>query len=849
MIPIPSRLYNAAVGGHVAGADQIIDDKTGLTLDKIAGSALEEKEYISSSNNGMGRVILRKNLLEGINTLTQNMINKSNTIYIIQYDFILGENITVPDNCVLEFDGGSLSNGNIVFNNTKLIGEIQILCSISGTVKNNYISPHYFGLYYNDNTKGTENVAILNQTITVAAASGAKTIIDDGIIYIDVVKDEHEWLQERKPTINVPNNAIIELSEKSIIVVNPNNYKGYCVFLCEKVDNVIIKGGTLIGDVVEHIEVENSGEFGFGIEIAGSSNITISNMVIKNMWGDGIILDSSDNTTRINNSNITIINTKCLCNRRQGLSLCSGINVNIEKCAFNETGKLKKIAPAAGIDIEPGLSYQIVDNIVINNCEIRNNVGDDSASSIGANISGWFNTNNGVNSENIKKISIINTDLTSDNNIGVARLVGKDIYINNCRFNGIKFTLSEDKLGTVEIHSSSINYAEITSNYFKAISFNNCQFNHSEAYASGMFNWIGAEMNSIYFNSCLFRINNSPVVVENWGGGAYAEKFYMFNPAIVNEGDDANYAVGYHRINMINPYFLNCKIGTYMKIDTNSNPFALKTYNNKFSKNSLDFENGKLLVVKDNEGTVVDVYGYSDLIRKGSNGEHPTTMQANDVGFMYYNLSYKKFEQWDGSNWSSIAALPSVSLNTFPLPANSFIVYNLKSLQEVSGANSIVVVVGNVDINRGTFTFPYGCSIYFIGGSLNNGTIDLNGSVVISSKSIKKNCFNLSNTTVLNFFGGQSFYDIDSRKHVTWNESQSRWMEYDSATVGIERDGVFSKALSLNSTDIYRGFKYFCISGASIDGGTTEKTNIPIYYTGRDWVDANGTTVVAYRGS
>ena len=26
-IPIPSRIYNAAVGGHVAGADQIIDDK------------------------------------------------------------------------------------------------------------------------------------------------------------------------------------------------------------------------------------------------------------------------------------------------------------------------------------------------------------------------------------------------------------------------------------------------------------------------------------------------------------------------------------------------------------------------------------------------------------------------------------------------------------------------------------------------------------------------------------------------------------------------------------------------------------------------------------------------------
>lgn len=126
--PIPSRVYNAAVNGHVTGADQIIDDKTGLTLDKVAGGALEEKEHISGSNNGMGRVVLRKNIVEGINTLTQDMINKSNTIYIIQYDFTLGENITIPANCVLEFDGGSISGGNgenmniITGTNTKLSG-------------------------------------------------------------------------------------------------------------------------------------------------------------------------------------------------------------------------------------------------------------------------------------------------------------------------------------------------------------------------------------------------------------------------------------------------------------------------------------------------------------------------------------------------------------------------------------------------------------------------------------------------------------------------------------------------------------------------------------------------------
>lgn len=149
-IPIPSRLYNAAVDGHVAGADQIIDDKTSLTLDKVAGGALEEKEYISSSNNGMGRVILRKNLVEGVNTLTQNMINKSNTIYIIQYDFTLGEDITVPYDCILEFDGGSISGEHTITGNNTIINAdiIKIFntdITLSGTWQIHEAYPEWFG--------------------------------------------------------------------------------------------------------------------------------------------------------------------------------------------------------------------------------------------------------------------------------------------------------------------------------------------------------------------------------------------------------------------------------------------------------------------------------------------------------------------------------------------------------------------------------------------------------------------------------------------------------------------------------------------------------------------------------
>ena len=55
-------------------------------------------------------IILKKNLVNGVNTLTQEMMSTVNTKYVIKYDYTLGENITIPENCILEFDGGNIAN-------------------------------------------------------------------------------------------------------------------------------------------------------------------------------------------------------------------------------------------------------------------------------------------------------------------------------------------------------------------------------------------------------------------------------------------------------------------------------------------------------------------------------------------------------------------------------------------------------------------------------------------------------------------------------------------------------------------------------------------------------------------
>lgn len=110
---------------------------------------LANKTYDKQSFSGLGRVYLRKNIVGDKNVLTQAMINKANTIYVIQYDYDLKEaSINIPENCVLQFDGGSLSNGTIVGNNTKIKTELEKIfnnITIDGNWNVVEAHPEWFG--------------------------------------------------------------------------------------------------------------------------------------------------------------------------------------------------------------------------------------------------------------------------------------------------------------------------------------------------------------------------------------------------------------------------------------------------------------------------------------------------------------------------------------------------------------------------------------------------------------------------------------------------------------------------------------------------------------------------------
>lgn len=106
--------------------------------------------------NGLGRIVLKKNIVDGVNTLTHEAFEDSegndreNTIYVIQYDFVLGEDITVPANCVLEFDGGSISGAYTITGNNTCInaGLVKIFntdVTLAGSWNVTEIYPEWFG--------------------------------------------------------------------------------------------------------------------------------------------------------------------------------------------------------------------------------------------------------------------------------------------------------------------------------------------------------------------------------------------------------------------------------------------------------------------------------------------------------------------------------------------------------------------------------------------------------------------------------------------------------------------------------------------------------------------------------
>ena len=158
------------------------DDEDIASVDNML--KLKDREVDATNFQSKGYVILRKNLrlVNGVvkNVLTQDMINKPNTIYEIRYDFDLnGETVQMNEGCTLRFEGGSLNNGilkcdNTIINNANFV--VLNNCSFRGTILSEYVRPEWFGAIGN-------GIADDSNAIISSINSGCDVLLTDNSTY------------------------------------------------------------------------------------------------------------------------------------------------------------------------------------------------------------------------------------------------------------------------------------------------------------------------------------------------------------------------------------------------------------------------------------------------------------------------------------------------------------------------------------------------------------------------------------------------------------------------------------------------------------------------------------------
>lgn len=167
--------------------------------------------------------------------------------------------------------------------------------------------------------------------------------------------------------LRVSSGSTLVFKQGAKLLMQPNNLERYDIIKVIDVHDVEIYNPVLVGDRKQH--TGTTGEWGSGISIRSSSNVTIVQPVISDCWGDGMGIGQSSIKNPVS-ENITIYGAVLDNNRRNGISIASvnGLRL-LEPIAANSNGTL----PMVGILIEPNGNYNTIQNVEISDAVTFNN--------------------------------------------------------------------------------------------------------------------------------------------------------------------------------------------------------------------------------------------------------------------------------------------------------------------------------------------------------------------------------------------------------------------------------------------------------------------------------------------
>lgn len=159
-------LYENALYIYVGEGGDTLDGKYKST--QLVTLDWNDKAYAPSIYNGLGRMTLKKNMVEGVNVLTSAMIGTNNTEYFIQYDYDLnGATVTLPANASLVFMGGSIKNGILVGNNTRIVAKRGV-CIFDGiTIQGTWDVVEAYSSWFKMHKKGYKIKDVTEEAVTL----------------------------------------------------------------------------------------------------------------------------------------------------------------------------------------------------------------------------------------------------------------------------------------------------------------------------------------------------------------------------------------------------------------------------------------------------------------------------------------------------------------------------------------------------------------------------------------------------------------------------------------------------------------------------------------------------------
>lgn len=271
-------------------------------------------------------IILKKNLVNGVNTLTQEMMSAQNTKYVVKYDYVLGEDITVPAGCILEFDGGSISasgsNDTITGTNTGISAGLVNIFNTDVTLAGGWnvaeAYPEWFGAV-GDGT--TDDTISLRKVLQI---NFEKVVLSNKTYIINIESGNNNT--EKRYFFEV-NSKILE-GRDSTIKLGSNNgnttiYKGYVSILHYNTDYDIIISGII---------------FDFNYESNKIYQYTSDDVSVEqNGQQEAILFDHCGGVCTIRNCKfIEHSGTNCIDVYLGGNNDCG---LNVYNCQFLEIGK------------------------------------------------------------------------------------------------------------------------------------------------------------------------------------------------------------------------------------------------------------------------------------------------------------------------------------------------------------------------------------------------------------------------------------------------------------------------------------------------------------------------------